>query len=83
MEGRVLDKAGTPRSYVVETPKRVIRRNRRDLNPLPRPSTKTTSEPSPVGAQTPSSFPPVGQPITTRSGREVRRPERYKDFEQI
>ena len=81
--GRVLDKADTPRSYVVETPKRVIRRNQGHLNPLPRPSTKTTSEPSPVKAQTPSSSPPVGQPITTRSGREVRPPERYQDFEQV
>ena len=34
-EGTVLDKAGTPRSYTVETPSGELQRNRRHLNLLP------------------------------------------------
>ena len=37
VEGTVLDKVGTPRSYAVETPNGKLRRNRHHLNPLPDP----------------------------------------------
>ena len=87
-EGTVLDNVGTPRSYAVETPNGELRRNRRHLNPLPDspeagnqrdsavpdqalPSIKINS---PI--QTPTSITPRR---TTRSGREMRLPERFKD----
>ncbi|XP_015750651.1 PREDICTED: uncharacterized protein LOC107330577 [Acropora digitifera] len=51
VEGTVVDKAGPPRSYTVETPKGQLRRNRRHLNRLPEtPNTDTStalSSPSP------------------------------------
>ena len=42
VEGTVVDKAGPPCSYTVETPKGQLRRNRRHLNGLPEaPNTDT------------------------------------------
>ena len=42
VEGTVVDKAGPPCSYTVETPKGQLRRNRRHLNDLPEaPNTDT------------------------------------------
>ena len=43
-EGTVVDRAGPPRSYTVETPKGQLRRNRRHLNRLPEtPDTDTST----------------------------------------
>ena len=42
VEGTVVDKAGPPCSYTVETPKGQLRRNRRHLNGLPKASNTDT-----------------------------------------
>ena len=88
VEGTVLDKVGTPRSYAVETPNGELRRNRRHLNPLPDPPEAGNQRDSAVPDQalpsikinspmhTPTSTTPRR---TTRSGREIRLPERFKD----
>ena len=88
VEGTVLDKVGTPRSYAVETPNGELRRNRRHLNPLPDPPEAGNQRDSAVPdqalpsikinspIQTPTSITPRR---TTRSGREMRLPERFKD----
>ena len=89
VEGTVVDKAGPPRSYTVETPKGQLRRNRRHLNRLPEtPNTDTCtalSSPSPDVQTAMSHEPtapatPVAPRRTTRSGREIRMPERFKDL---
>ena len=89
VEGTVVDKAGPPRSYIVETPKGQLRRNRRHLNRLPEtPNTDTStalSSPSPDVQTATSPEPtapatPVAPRRTTRSGREIRLPERFKDL---
>ena len=88
VDGTVLNKASTLRSYEVETPNDELRRNRRHLNPLPETSeaghlghnplpdqaTPGVKTSSPV--QTPTSTTPRS---TMRSGREIRLPERFKD----
>jgi len=81
-EGIVSKKTEHHRSYEVTTPKGQVRRNRRHLVTLPESTTpesdapKTTPEAKPeIKAATPSN--PV--PVTTRSGREVRPPARFKD----
>ena len=86
VEGTVLDKIGTPRSYAVETPNSELRINRRHLNPpSPEAGNQRDSEvPDQVLPsikinslmQTPTSTTPRR---TTRSGREIRLPERFKD----
>ena len=89
VEGTVVDKAGPPRSYTVETPKGQLRRNRRHLNHLPEtPNTDTStalSSPSPDVQTATSPEPttpatPVAPRRTTRSGREIRLPEGFKDL---
>ena len=93
VEGTVVDKADPPRSYTVETPKGRLRRNRRHLNPLPEtpntdtstalilsqmvpsPDVQTATSPEPTAPAT-----PVAPRRTTRSGREIRLPERFKDL---
>ena len=65
--GRVTSTAGTPRSYLVDTPTGTLRRNRGDLNVMPHGH--NTDE------QTPQT---VRSPILTRSktGTEIRPPDR-------
>ena len=46
VEGRVVQPASAPRSYVVETPSGEVRRNRSQLNVLPDQSTVEQSTPS-------------------------------------
>lgn len=89
VEGTVVANAGTPRSYTVKTPSGHLRRNRRHLNLLPG-TPKADSDP---GGPDTSSTPPVGEktntpahpptPVvpsrTTRCGREIRLPERFRD----
>ena len=56
-EGTVVDRAGSPRSYVVETPNGQLRRNRRHLNLLPgtlKADAVATSPTSPVVGKTDS-----------------------------
>ena len=89
VEGTVVDKAGPPRSDTVETPKGQLSRNRRHLDRLPEtPNTDTStahSSPSP-DVQTATSPKPIApaRPVAprkfTRSGREIRLPERFKDL---
>ena len=88
----MVDKAGPPRSYTVETPKGQLRRNRRHLNRLPEtPNTDTsTAFSSPPDVQTATSPEPTAPATaaptpeaprrTTQSGREIRIPERFKDL---
>ena len=89
VDGAVVGKAGPPRSYTVETPKGQLKRNRRHLNRLSEtPNTdtsKTLSSPSPDVQTATSPEPttlatPVAPRRTTRSGREIRLPERFKDL---
>ena len=68
--GRVTTSAGTPRSYLVETPQGVVRRHRSHLNVVPD---------SPIASTTPEQpSPPSPLPIMTRSrtGTAIRPPER-------
>ena len=93
VEGTVVDKAGPPRSYTVETPKGQLRRNRRHLNRLPEtpntdtstafssppPDVQTATSPEQPAPATAASTPEAPR-RTTRSGREIRSPERFKDL---
>ena len=85
-EATVMNKSGTPRSYIVETQKRqVLRRNRRHLTPIPATSSREHSGPAPTetpGKGEPSSEPDVAPSSprrSTRSGRQIRPPERFRD----
>ena len=77
--GTVLQNHSTPRSYMVDLPQGVVRRNRRHLLPLPSP---TDGGGSPPQQRTETeTIPPavVPQPDTvprTRSGRAVIKPDR-------
>lgn len=88
VEGTVVANAGTPRSYTVKTPSGHLRRNRRHLNLLPGtpkadsdPGGPDTSSTPPVGEKTNTpAHPPTPVPSrTTRCGREIRLPERFRD----
>lgn len=77
-EGTVISPHSTPRSYIVESPSGVIRRNRQHLLPLPEIPPKSQIVSTPVcpseGARlTPKCSP---GPIRTRSGRTVIKPQR-------
>ena len=93
-EGTVVERAGTPRSYIVETPNGQLRRNRRQLNLLPgtpeadykadstaaspsSPIVEKTDSPVQTNALAQTSTPVVSR-RTTRSGREIRLPERFR-----
>ena len=89
VEGTVLDKAGTLRSYTVETPSGELRRNRRLLNLLPGTPKADWKPVSPDTSSTPPAVEkantPVGPPATVVStrtnccSREIRLPERFRD----
>ena len=85
VEGTVLDKVGTPRSYAVETPNGELKRNRCHLNPLPDPPEAGNQRESAVPDQALPSIKinsPMQTPTSTtprrtmRSGCEIRLPER-------
>ena len=93
VEGTVVDIAGPPRSYTVETPKGQLRRNRCHLNHLPETPNADTSTalnssssdvrtaecPEPTVPATAAST-PVAPTRTTRCGREIRTSERFRDL---
>ena len=88
--GKVVERSNTPRFYVVQTEDgSTLRRNRRHLirtaeeapvcaphieDLLPAP----TEEPEP---QHQSTQQPIANPISTRSGRIVKRPVRFNDYD--
>ncbi|EDO39892.1 predicted protein [Nematostella vectensis] len=84
-KGTVIGKTNEPRSYQLSTPKHNIRRNRRQLNMLPKPDPETPTESSPASTPEPAAkttTPEVQAPVpvtTTRSGRVVKTPARLKD----
>ena len=68
-----------PRSYIIQTPKSTLRRNRRSVISLPSPDHKTQS--TSVPQDVPLDIPPISaspklpsQSVVTRSGRPVQRP---------
>ena len=76
--GKVITPSDTPRSYLVDTPTGVIRRNRRHLNVLPNNS---EPEPQPDVSDTPLSpqepNPDISRRITrSQSGVVLKPPER-------
>ena len=89
VEGTVLDKAGTPRSYTVETPSGELRRNRRHLNLLPGTPKADSKSDNPDTSSTPSAVEKANTPVrppatvvptrTARCGQEIRLPERFRD----
>ena len=94
-QGTVLEKSSTPRSYMVQTPSGELRRrNRRHLNFIPEgqpsspdpPNTKSLPTTPITGINhTQTDEPTVPKTNTeptsrtTRSGREIKIPERFKD----
>lgn len=84
-EGTVVDETGQPRSYMLSTPTSAIRRNRRHVNQLPQPSSdpETPAEPPPEKSPVTKTAPVTETPepdlvVTTRSGRVVKTPARFK-----
>ena len=79
----IVNKEIAERSYQIETTKGTVRRNRKHLVALPDTKEEQTSPSS--NKESTDSAEPVGPvekiPVTTRSGREVKVPTRYKDFE--
>lgn len=88
-EGTVISPHSTPRSYIVESPSGVIRRNRHHLLPLPEITPKVQIPSTPVcptddarltpncsesAVKTPKAVSPG--PVRTRSGRSVIKPQR-------
>jgi hypothetical protein len=73
VEGRVVSPANSPRSYVVDTPTGVVRRNRQHLNVAPEKSEDSESE-----SNKPSTEQSQPNRIVTRSqtGTVVKPPER-------
>ena len=71
-QGTIVEKAATPRSYLVQTPTSTIRRNRRHL--IQTPSSSPIPDPSPVS--TPNFTPQDHSQHQTRSGRISRPPQR-------
>ncbi|KAJ8030205.1 hypothetical protein HOLleu_26545 [Holothuria leucospilota] len=70
--GTIVEKRPEPRSYSVETDNgNIVRRNRRAIIQVSPPNTDPDQQ-----TQQPSGDPPV----TTRSGRVVKTPTRFKDF---
>ena len=86
----VVSDAGTPRSYIVKTPRETLRRNRKHLQLIPSQQTNQTqtqrrfpaleaeSEQTPTEQETQPSTNQIESATTvqTRSGRQVRAPKR-------
>jgi hypothetical protein len=70
----VTEGAGTPRSYVVETPTGEVRRNRRDLNWDHTPPKSESIEQN--SSSTPDTIVPTSEPEPRRSLRTRRVPDR-------
>lgn len=86
VRGKVLSSAGTPRSYVVETPSGQVRRNRSHLNVVPPEEDEdvTSETESSQPAQTlASSSPQRSSPkvfmTRSRTGTAIRRPDRLAE----
>ena len=82
VRGRVLTNAGTPRSYVVQTPTGEVRRNRSQLRIVPEtPQAMPETTPcSPGNATTVATSPPDSPRVImtrTRTGTEIKPPERF------
>ena len=85
MDGKVAEKAQTPRSYIVESNEGRYRRNRRHLTLLHLPVTEentTTDDNSPATlnpTMTDTSLPSTCSKLmyTTRSGRTSKQPDRF------
>ena len=86
VQGTVVSTHNTPRSYLVQVPQGTLRRNRHHLVPLQTNSgvvnadeqvgeDSATPEPAPPPAST-SGEDPTTETVRTRSGREVRKPQR-------
>ena len=79
----IVNKETAERSYQVTTPKGTIRRNRKHLIALPDTNVAlpdTNTELKPQSTESPKAVTSQAEKIvTTRSGRTVRMPERYKD----
>ena len=86
VQGTVVSTHNTPRSYLVQVPQGTLRRNRHHLVPLQTNSgvvnadeqvgeDSATPEPAPPPAST-SGEDPTTETVRTRSGREVRQPQR-------
>ena len=72
-DATVVDKANTPRSLIVKTPKGEIRRNRAAVSPLPVTNSEKQSPSSgDVAVSTSSS----DVAVSTRSGRLIKPPKR-------
>lgn len=69
--GRVTTPSSSPRSYLVETPSGIVRRNRFHLNISP--------EGSPTEPNERESSPPRRIMTRTQTGTEIRPPARYRD----
>ena len=63
VQGRVVQPASTPRSYIVETPSGEVRRNRSQLNVLPQPPAARAYPGSPETA-TPKQVNSTAEPVT-------------------
>lgn len=71
----IVNKETADRSYQVDTSKGTVRRNRKHLVVLP----DTPKEETPRASEESQTPPDDTTKVTTRSGREVRPPQRYKD----
>ena len=83
VEGKVIDKADTPRSYMVQSPNGNLRRNRYHLKALPSPTPKSevtdfgTTTPGKEKTSSPEKVPELkALRKYTRSSREIKAPER-------
>lgn len=85
MHGKVVSKAREPRSYIVETPSNQVRRNRFSLIPMYESRLTKTTEQEGIQEEAPDTQPEVVEAAdpykTTRSGRAVRMPEKYDDYQ--
>ena len=80
--GTVISPAKAPRSYVVETPRGQVERNRSHLNIVPRQESQETTSPVievPTRSSSEEGLPSPSKPIMTRSrtGTALQQPEWY------
>ena len=74
VEGRVVEPAETPRSYIVQTPSGEVRRNRSQLNIVPERS--STVEPETGSSPVSASVAPRRIATRSQTGTAIRPPER-------